>query len=387
VALMKSQGKRVPGVLAVAAEEAVRAARLEDAKKAEEVMEGTVHPDSLSESSDQEGKYPHYWDHAGHRYGLMDKDAGVRSLKKDGKTTKTWVGLSGVRVSDSFTSGKLASVVISASKNEHKAFHTALRNTEKALGEMPETMCGDSGIGMTRIYRRCALRGIALVLPFRPTGQKLSAAEFRNELLDEHGPRCAYCGGVGTAVGARLGLIRKQSGALAYYFRCADAHTSECRTARQFINMPTTFPNRHSGDNYLWRMLPVLSPMTQRFQAILGNSLSQEHGHHHARKRYHENGNNETLKIKRFGAGAHRLRNAISRFVEWFRICLRHGWIGNHPKQNTRDVLFRSGEKRLLKMLKERRAQGINLPYGSAAHKLGLASSRAIPKWIKPPKQ
>jgi hypothetical protein len=77
----------------------------------------------------------------------------------------------------------------------------------------------------------------------------------------------------------------------------------------------------------------------------------------------------------------------IARFVEWFRICLRHGWLGNHPKQNNHEVLYRRGDWPLHKLLVERRRQGINLPYGPKAHALGWRSTADIPPWIPPPKR
>lgn len=39
----------------------------------------------------------------------------------------------------------------------------------------------------------------------------------------------------------------------------------------------------------------------------------------------------------------------IARFVEWCRICLRHGWLGSHPQRNHEEVPYRSGERQLLK--------------------------------------
>ncbi len=77
----------------------------------------------------------------------------------------------------------------------------------------------------------------------------------------------------------------------------------------------------------------------------------------------------------------------ISRFVEWFRICLRHGWLGNHTKINERPVRYRRGEKRLYRVLCERREQGINLPYGPAAHALVLRRTAEIPPWREPVKK
>lgn len=382
-ALMKAQGKRVPKQLAVAAEELVRNARHDDAKKPEDEFEGKVHPNALKESDDQTGEYHHYVEFNGHRYGLLDPDAGVRAYggKSSGKQflNKFWVGGLDLLAVDGFTGGTLANVIVPASKQEYNAFFPLVRKVEKALGTKPEVMSGDRGLAVTKVYRRLTLRGIAPVFPFRAFGPYTEAGQLRTSHFDEHGPRCHHCGAPGIAVGAKLGVQRRESGTLALFFRCGDPNTVECLTKRQHWDFPTGYPRKNDANNRIWRLALPLSPLTERYQAILSTQFSYEHTFRHQRKRYRTVGNDESGKIKRFGLGAHRLRCAIARFVEWFRICLRHGWLGNHPKQNHEPVLYRRGERNLYKVLLERRRQGINLPYGPKAHALGLRKDASIP--------
>jgi hypothetical protein len=82
-----------------------------------------------------------------------------------------------------------------------------------------------------------------------------------------------------------------------------------------------------------------------------------------------------------FGLAAHRLRAAAARFLEWLRICLRHGWLGSHARRNTREPLMRNANRRLIAVLKARRWQGLDLPYDKQAHTLGLAPDPGIPPW------
>lgn len=390
VALMKEQGKRVPKTLAIAAEELVRTARHADAEKPEEEMEGKVHPHALKDAKDQEGYYKHYVEFNGHRYGLLDPDAGVRAYggKSSGKhfLSKFWVGGLDLMAVDHFTGGALANVIVPADRQEYDAFFPLMRRVERALGGLPETMSGDRGLGVTKVYRRCTLRGVAPIFPFRAYGSVKNAGQLRSPDLDEHVPRCLHCGAPGTIIGARLGMQRKVSGALVLRYRCDDPHAPNCLTEIQRLNMPTGSIKGSPAENRIWRLAFPLSPLTERYHALSTTGFSFERTFHHQRLRYRTLGNDLTGKIKRFGLGAHRLRCAIARFVEWFRICLRNGWLGDHPKVNTHPVLFRRGEQGLKKVLTERRRQGVNLPYGPAAHALGIRRTPDIPPWI-PPRQ
>ncbi len=70
---------------------------------------------------------------------------------------------------------------------------------------------------------------------------------------------------------------------------------------------------------------------------------------------------------------AQKLRAAAALLAEWFRICLRQGYIGNLPQRNTADAEIRSGgASRLIAVRAYRQAEGLDLPYGPAASTLGM---------------
>jgi hypothetical protein len=90
----------------------------------------------------------------------------------------------------------------------------------------------------------------------------------------------------------------------------------------------------------------------------------------------------ETCEFKRFGLAAQRLRPIAARFLDWFRICLRHGWIHEPSvKLNTREPRLRNGEDRRLSILRGRRWQGLDLASGPKAHARRLAPD---PDTLKP---
>jgi hypothetical protein len=63
---------------------------------------------------------------------------------------------------------------------------------------------------------------------------------------------------------------------------------------------------------------------------------------------------------------------------EWFRINLRHGWIGNHARANRNDPFALADDGRHAIFMRSREQYGTDLPYGPKAIQLGLA-------WETPP--
>jgi hypothetical protein len=78
------------------------------------------------------------------------------------------------------------------------------------------------------------------------------------------------------------------------------------------------------------------------------------------------------MRNKRLGIECQRLRAAVVVFLEWFRLCLRHGWLGSHSKRNTATPALRRIGGRLRSILNTRRRHAIDLPYGEAARRAGL---------------
>jgi hypothetical protein len=341
-----------------------------------------IHPSALREAEDQEGRYPHYKMVGGHRYGLLDPDAGARKYSK-GKSKKGsgkfWVGGLDVVAVDGFTRGMLGNVVISADKPEFKAYFALERKLERTLGESPEIVSLDRGHSVERVYRRNTYRGIGSAIDFRRPNWKLEdRQDLRSEQADEHGyARCQFCGGPCTQIGPRLGLHFTPAGHPRFKVRCISPNTVDCLNKVQTVD-PAEVP-------YGWRLLLPIPRESERYHATRQRHKNFESIFHHVRQRYRVIGSDETGKLKRFGLAAHRLRIAAARFLEWFRICLRHGWLGKHAKLNKSAVLTVRGDRRLRSQLLSRRQRGINLPYGSIAYLMGLAPSPDLPAQCIPP--
>lgn len=63
---------------------------------------------------------------------------------------------------------------------------------------------------------------------------------------------------------------------------------------------------------------------------------------------------------RRVGLPWLRFRAYIGRALDWFKICLRNGWLGSHRTQNQR-------------VLTSRRLRDLDIPYGEKARALSLA--------------
>jgi hypothetical protein len=236
----------------------------------------------------------------------------------------------------------------------------------------------DRGHSFNSVFERNTRRGIGSAIPFRQPNAKVDRQDLRSEHVDEHGYiRCQYCGGPCTQVGSRLGLRFTPAGNPRFVGRCISPNTPDC-----LVGTTTVDP---AEVKYGWRLLLPIPRESERYHATRQRHRNFEASSHHVRQRYRAIGKDETGKLKRFGLQAHRLRLAAARFIEWFRICLRHGWLGDHGKQNSRHPLTARGDRRLRATLLSRRQRGLNLPYGPAAHALGLAATPALPPKSEPP--
>lgn len=97
-------------------------------------------------------------------------------------------------------------------------------------------------------------------------------------------------------------------------------------------------------------------------------------------------GKDTSAVLCRAGIATQRLRGEISRMLDWFRACLRNGWIEGWENRNTKQPIdlmedhigsrgrMRTGygKRALARELRERRLRGLNLPYGPVAERLGL---------------
>jgi hypothetical protein len=79
------------------------------------------------------------------------------------------------------------------------------------------------------------------------------------------------------------------------------------------------------------------------------------------------------------GIGWARLRGEVSLLVNWFRLGLRLGAITGHDRIHNPKIQLRRAHDRMMRALRYREASGIDLPYGKAAERLGLALPQRPP--------
>jgi hypothetical protein len=375
----KAKKQRAAQTIRSASPEEVKEARKDEAKKAPDVVDQERKKDPQPSEPLEGDRYKHYVWIGGHRYGTSDPDVGVRAYTKNGRTLKTWVGGLDCVATEGFHGGTLRNLHAPANRQEYHLYPELMERVMKTLGgQVPEAVAGDRGYSVESVFRWNTERGIASVFPFRQPHASIKRQDLRNIAFDEHGvARCPHCGGAASQI---PGVSFRESGSPRIRFRCSDPNTVECMTASWSLN-PDDY--KHG-----WRLLVPLSRLTPRYHAMRATSLHFEKTFRDRRKRYWNDGADETCKLKRFGLAAHRLRSAAARFLEWFRICLRHGYIANDSvKRNTRELRQRNGEDRRLAMLRGRRWQGLDLPYGPQAHALRLAVDPGIPPPRPSPKK
>lgn len=108
---------------------------------------------------------------------------------------------------------------------------------------------------------------------------------------------------------------------------------------------------------------------SSRPSAHLHNNLERVWGHY--RERYAFAGKNQTSRLKRLGVSPQRLRANAALLIDWFRVCLRHGWLGDWPTQNPHGPMPVSAPPKDLKKLADiRRFRGLDVPYGKRWERL-----------------
>jgi hypothetical protein len=308
-----------------------------------------------------------------HRYVCRDRDAGFRIFQSaSGQKYRQWVGGYALTITDDYTDALIGQFHIPADSPEHKAYLDVLALGKRVTGVLPENMICDRGFNVRSVRRVNAILGIGQVSPFRkPNGSVTKRALMRRDEYDEYGiPTCHYCGSPGTSVGRKLGWERR-NGKPVIRFRCTNPHTDQCRTAIQRIDCEL---------EYL--LLGVLSRECPLYFELRNQGRPQENAHQNARARYCLAGKNVTSRCKRIGIPFMALRAAVASFVEVFRLCLRHGWIGNHKKLNLAAPVRRKGGDRGVRALKRLRARaGLLLPRGKKA--LDLIWDGVVPDGYK----
>jgi len=150
-------------------------------------------------------------------------------------------------------------------------------------------------------------------------------------------------------------------------FKCLLRHTSECERAQSIACEKE------------WRLLLPISRLTPYYNALRKSHESVEKVFRHWRDRYGVAGKSADTRLKRPGLPFQQLRASAALVIEWFRICLRYGWLGSARRRELGELRTTDGSKRLKKVMLARKKRGLNLPRGPAAVKLGLARAGPSP--------
>jgi hypothetical protein len=348
---------RVAATMERASEDDVRAERRKEHTEPEAAR--TDVPEGLPDNTWIGEDGWRYYELGGHVWKCEDTEASAKTYSNG----KSWIGGLDMVATDALVGLPVEEHSFTAREHEFKHYPVLMQGVKRAMGEYPEIVSGDKGHAYRRVYRFNTIRGIASVFPLRRVNAHEPDRMVRRcDAFDEHGvPRCKHCGGPGIQHGAKLGLAYDGRRHV-IRFRCQLGITPECLIQIQSVACREDY-----------RMLLPISRLTETYQAMHAAQKNREGIWNARRERWVIGGVDLTGRLKRKGLGVHRLRNTLARVLEWFYLCLRHGWLGAHPYRNPLQPRKRSGLKGVWSTLWARERYGTDLPYGSAAQALGLS--------------
>jgi hypothetical protein len=271
-----------------------------------------------------------------------------------------------------FIGAPLAINIVPADRQEYKTYPDLFDQLVQATGHKPRAVIGDRGYSVKDVFQHNTENGVESVISWRKQKTIKSRDHMDKDEFDRHGiPRCRHCGGPGDIESPGLGFYRAR-GKPRLRFRCQIRATADC-SKTQTISCSVE-----------WRLLGPLSRRTERYHALKKGGKNLERVFRHWRERYTVGGNNADTRPKRAGITWQNLRAQTALLIEWFRLCLRHGWLGAHRRRNTATPYRQRGQNHLRNTLFKRAWEGIDLPYGKYAVKAGLAQGLAGP--APPPK-
>lgn len=309
-----------------------------------------------------------------HRYEIRDLDAGFRIYRRGKQKFRQWLGGFAITITDTTTGCQIGQFHIPGDENEHTAYLDVLALGVRMTGRLPQNVITDKAYNTRRIRQINALLGIGQMSPWRKPRQTITKrSQMRRDTHDEYAiPTCHYCGGPGKTVGKNLGYeLRKGTPVVRY--RCAAPVTQACRNRLQ--RRPFELE---------WLLFGVVSREDPLYYELRGTGRPNEKAHQNSRTRTGQAGNNLTSRPKRVGIPFMAYRAAVGAFIDVFRLCLRYGWLGSHPKPREIVLRRRTGGDKAVASLHKRRAKiGLLLPRGKAAEKLGLLFQGLLPDGYK----
>jgi hypothetical protein len=325
--------------------------------------------DAPPEHGESRGQYRYFWygpEGGRHLYRTLDRTAGGRTYTKLKK--KTWTGGLKVAATDYFTNMSLTSEAIGADTTEHHTYERLFERLREATGCDPVAVTADRGFSVNRIFEFNTRRGVGSVFPWKEPKPGLERIDFECDEYDRHGlPRCQWCG-----AGAELSSIQfvvDDYDCPRLRFRCGLPHTDECQRHEQSIPCERN-----------WRLLLPLNPADPNYAALRKLQQNHETIHDSERDRYMLAGNELANRVKRFQSQpVQQLRLAVGLFLDWFRACLRNGWLGSHRRRNQKTPYVYSDDTYRDHVLEARDRHALLIPYGSRAVELGLADDPRSP--------
>lgn len=368
-----------------AADEQIRADRQEEKTAPEDqvmagpqnALEGLAPGDPGYEAEQRDPRYTYFWRH-GHRYRCRDRSIGSRVYGHGRRPRAAWNGGVHLAFTDAFTGAPLADYCQPASINEVNGYIPGFERLLSNLnGEAPRIVGGDGAYHVKQVMDFNIRRGIGSVFPWRKPHPSMSRADVKTDRYDQHGvPRCQHCGGPGLTVGPGLGLVMTARGEPRTRFRCINKSTPACTT-----KAPQSISNLAEP-----RLLVGLSRLHPPYHQVGAIVRNREHVHRHSRDRHRVGGKDNYSRPRRVPAvDVQELRSAAHGCLTWFCLALRYGWIRGHRSHRRVSTTPVDGQGKMRRTLRARDRHGLDLPYGPAAERAGLAAPGSEPTAHPPP--
>jgi hypothetical protein len=305
----------------------------------------------------------------GHRGLTLDLTSGLRSYKHGAK----WHGIL-TPTFYPFPVGlpALAVYPIPADFPEWHAWPRLHDLVLRVIGRPPAIVGVDRGSGFSPFYRFNTRRGIATVGPRRlrkwlERDDRLTWRLKGGDVDEDGEPRCPGCGGqtrrhgrytsAHRATDATLGPYFDEHGEPRIRFACIDPQDDHCDGVH---SIPCS-------RDFIW--LTPLSRLQPLYADVRFVHRNREGGFRYGRDRYTVAGKDDSSRLLRPGLPPQRLRLWASLLLDWFRVCLRHGWLDARElsvQTNEATIVDLSGigSERLADRIERRRQLGTDMPYG-----------------------
>jgi Transposase DDE domain len=310
-------------------------------------------------------------------FRTRDREAGTRAYTRKGKTTRFWHGYYSAKAVDAYTSGVIPSVD-PANKQEYDVFPELMDRVCKMTGATPQTVTGDKGYSVEKCFEYATRKGIAPVFPWRD-GNNYKLRDHPTH--DRDGVmRCKHCGGemkqkrfaienkktrptAKKPKKKQAGSATKKKGTPWLWFKCAAPRLPECE-GEQRIRCETD-----------WRSLIPLSRLDPLYQELRRSHYEYEGAHDYWRDRYRVAADNLTNRPKVVSLKWHRLRANVACLIDWLRIASVCGWLGTTRKLVSTRRHEEAGVLAVKAIADRRLLDGLDLPYGPQAKRLGLGEA------------